>query len=126
MSKGLKVTLLIYAIVAFVSGIVLFLLPGPWGIAVRWFPFDAHMTRLYGAALMTLAVGSWLGYRAARVEELRIVVLMEIAFAALSTIAALWGVVLRAAPVFIWGPIIIWVAFVAAWVYFYLQRPTTA
>jgi hypothetical protein len=126
MSRGLKVTLLIYAIVALVSGIVLYLLPGPWGIAVRWFPFDPAMTRLYGAALLTLAVGSWFGYRTSRWEELRIIVVMEIAFAVLSTVAALWGVVFRATSVFLWGPIVIWVAFAAAWVYFYFNRPAEA
>jgi hypothetical protein len=123
MSRGLKITFLIHAIVALVFGIVLYLRPGPWATVVRWTPFDAHMTRIYGAALLALAVSSWLGYRAARWEEVRIVVQMEIAFTVLSIVGGLWAVLFRAAPVFTWVAIVVWIAFAAAWIYFYLKRP---
>ena len=123
MSRGLKITFLIHAIVALVFGIVLYLQPGLWARVVQWTPFDGNMTRVYGAALLALAISSWFGYRAARWEEVRILVLMEIAFTVLSTVGALWGLLFRNAPAFGWVAVVIWVAFAVVWVYFYLRRP---
>jgi hypothetical protein len=86
MSRGLKITFLIHAIVALVFGVVLYLQPGLWATMTKWTPFDGTMTRIYGAALLALAVSSWFGYRAARWDEVRILVLMEIALTVLSTV----------------------------------------
>lgn len=122
MSKGLKFTFLIHAIVALVFGIVLYLQPGQWARLVNWVPHDDHMTRIYGAALLALAVGSWFGYRAAQWEEVRILVLIEIALTALSTVGGLWGLFFRNAPAFTWVAVVIWVAFAVAWIYFYSER----
>jgi hypothetical protein len=123
MSKGLKITFLIHAIVALVFGIVLYLRPGSWATLVNWTPYDPSLTRVYGAALLALAVSSWLGYRAARWDEVRILVLMEIALTVLSTVGGLWGLLFRSAPVFGWVSVLIWVVFALAWIYFYVKRP---
>jgi hypothetical protein len=93
---------------------------------VSWTPFDRHVTRLYGAALLALAVSSWFGYRAAHWEEVRILLLLEIAFTLLSTIAGLWIVLFSAGPIFAWLAIAIWVIFAAAWIYFYVSHPAQA
>ena len=119
MSRGLKITFLIHAIVALVFGIVLYVKPGIWATLVAWKPFDWNMTRSFAAALLALAVSSWFGYRAARWEEVRIVVQMEIAFTVLGAVAGLYGFFVKGAPVLIWVAIVIWVAFAAAWIYFY-------
>jgi hypothetical protein len=92
----------------------------------NWKPFDAHMTRAYGAALLALAVSSWFGYCATRWEEVRILVQMEIALTVLSTVGGLWGLIFRGAPPFGWVGIVIWVVFAVAWIYFYFKRPTQA
>ncbi len=126
MSKGLKITFLIHAIVALVFGVVLYLQPGLWATMVKWTPFDGNMTRIYGAALLALAVSSWFGYRAARWDEVRILVLMEIALTVLSTVGGLWGLLFRGAPVFAWVSVVIWVVFAVAWIYFYVNRPAPA
>jgi len=119
MSQGLKTTFLIHAIVALVFGIVLYLVPGTFLDLVGWKAFDGNMSRAFAAALLALAVSSWFGYRAARWEEVRIVVQMEIAFTVLGPVAGLYGFFVKNAPAFIWVPIVIWVAFAAAWIYFY-------
>lgn len=126
MSRGLKITFLVHAIVALIFGIVLYLQPALWAQLVNWTPFDRHVTRLYGAALLALAVSSWFGYRAAHWGEVRILVLLEIAFTVLSTIAGLWVVLFSAGPIFAWFAIGIWVVFAAAWIYFYVNRPAQA
>ncbi len=126
MSRGLRITFLIHAIVALIFGIVMYLQPALWANLVNWTPFDRHVTRLYGAALLALAVGSWFGYRAAHWEEVRILLLLEIAFTVLSTIAGLWIVLFSAGPIFAWIAIAIWVIFAAAWIYFYTSHPAQA
>jgi hypothetical protein len=123
MSKALKITFLLHAIVALVFGIALYLQPGPWARLVNWTPHDDHMTRIYGAALLALAVSSWFGYRARRWEEVRILVLMEIALTVLSTVGGLWGLLFRHAPAFAWAVVVIWVAFAVAWIFSYLKQP---
>ena len=119
MSQGLKTTFLIHAIVALVFGIVLYLVPGTFLDLVGWKAFDGNMSRAFAAALLALAVSSWFGYRAARWEEVRIVVQMEIAFTVLGPVAGLYGFFVKNAPAFIWVSIVIWAAFAAAWIYFY-------
>jgi hypothetical protein len=126
MSRGLKITFLIHAIVALVCGVVLYLQPGLWATMTKWTPFDGTMTRIYGAALLALAVSSWFGYRAARWDEVRILVLMEIALTVLSTVGGLWGLLFRGAPAFGWVSVVIWVVFAVAWIYFYVNRPAQA
>lgn len=122
MSNGLKITFLVHALVAVVFGIAMYLQPGPWAAMVNWSPRDDHMSRIYGAALLAFAVSSWLGYRATRWDEVRIVVQMEIALTALSILGGLWGFFLRGAPAFAGIAVLIWIAFAAAWIYFYRKH----
>ncbi len=119
MSRGLKITFLIHAIVALIFGIVMYLIPAMWATWVAWAPFDPAMTRIFGVALLALAVSSWFGYRADRWEEVRIVTQMEIAFTVLGLLGALYEVLFAAAPAFTWVPIIFFVVFAVAFIYFY-------
>ena len=66
MPQGLKITFLIHAIVVLVFGVVMYLIPGMWATLVNWVPFDPGMPWGYGAAMLALAISSWLGYRAVR------------------------------------------------------------
>ena len=126
MSRGLKITFLVHCIVSLIFGILLYPKPGIWVTLVNWSPFDPTMTRLMAAALLALAVSSWFGYRAARWEEVRIVVQMEIAFAGLGALAGLYGVLFVHAPAFAWVVTVIMAAFAVAWIYFYFKRPAQA
>jgi hypothetical protein len=123
MSRGLKITFLIHCIVAFAFGIATYVVPKTWAALVGWMPFDPGITRGYGAAMLALAVSSWLGYRAVQWEQVRIVVQMEIAFTTLGTLAALYEV-LAGGPLFLWVGIAIFAPFAVAWVYFYRQAET--
>jgi hypothetical protein len=126
MSRGLKITFIIHVIVALVFGLLLYMQPGLWARMVNWAPFDANMTRVYGAAMLALALSSWFGYRAERWDEVRIIVQTEIALTVLSTVGGLWGLLFRRAPAFGWVSVIIWVVFAVAWIYFYVDRPAQA
>ncbi len=123
MSKGSRITFLVHAIVALIFGIALYLKPGIWVASVNWVPFDPTMTRSFAAALLALAASSWLGYRATRWEQVRIVVQMEIVVTVLGALASLYGVWMGGAPAFTWVAIVIWLAFAAAWINLYSNRP---
>ena len=121
MSQGLKITFLVHAIVVLVFGVVMYLIPGTWATLVNWVPFDPGITRGYGAAMLALAISSWLGYRAVRWEQVRIIVQMEIGFTVLGTLAALYEVLFAGGPSFLWVGIAIFAPFALAWIYFYRQ-----
>ena len=126
MSGSLKTTFLVHAVVAFVFGIVCYVKPGLLVTLVQWPNLDPHMTRLFGAALLAIAISSWLAYRATRWEEVHILVQMEIGLTVLSTIGGLWGLLFRGAPTISLIPLVLYVAFAAAWIYCYVKRPAQA
>ncbi len=119
MSRGLKITFLVNAIVMLVLGIALYVKPGIWATMVNWRPFDWTITRVFAAALLALAAGSWFAYRAERWEEVRILVQIEIAFTVLSAVANLYGVLVAHGPALTWAALVLWVALAVAFVSFY-------
>ena len=121
MSRGLKITFLVHAFVGLVFGLVLSLVPATWATLANWIPFDATVTRLYGTVLLGLCVSSWLGYRATRWDEVRIVVQMEIVLTVLGGLIGLYSALFAGAPPFIWVSIVIYLGFAIAWIYFYRQ-----
>jgi hypothetical protein len=121
MSRGLKTTFLVHAIVTLAFGVVLYLIPDTWAAFINWIPFDPVVTRIYAAALLAIGVSSWLGYRAARWDEVRIVVQTEMVLTVLSALIGLYLALFASAPLFIWVPIGIFVVFAMAWIYFYRQ-----
>ena len=121
MSRGLKITFLAHAIVGLAFGLVLCLIPSTWATLANWVPFDATVTRLYATTLLGLCVSSWLGYRATRWDEVRIVVQMEIVLTVLGGLIGLYSALFAGAPLFIWVSTVIYLGFAAAWIYFYLQ-----
>jgi hypothetical protein len=121
MSRGLKTTFLVHAIVTFAFGVVLYLIPDMWAALVNWVPYDPTVTRIYAATLLAICVSSWLGYRATRWDEVRIVVQMEIVLTVLSGIISLYSALFAGAPLFIWVTVVIFVGFAVAWIYFYRQ-----
>ncbi len=122
MSRGLRIVFLVHAIVSVISGIVMYIVPGTWASSADWAPFDPAITRIYGAALLALALSSWLGFRATSWEEVRIVVQMEIAFTVLGALGGLYEVLFADAPSSAWASVVIFVAFAIAWFFYYRRE----
>ena len=116
MSKLLRSTFLVHAIVALAFGLVMYLAPAWFGTIVRWSPIDPVMTAFVGAALIALGVSSWFGYRAEHWEDVRIVVLLEAVFTVTGTAVALYYLLLGSAPLFTWVPAILWGLFAVVWI----------
>ena len=119
MLRGLKITFLLHMFVALAFGLVMFLSPEWWGRIANYAPIDPTVTRVLGAAVLALALSSWLGFRAQHWEDVRIVVETEMAYTVLGSAAMLYSLFFAGAAPFTWVPLVTFVAFGVAWIYFY-------
>lgn len=95
MTKWLKNTLIVHALAGLVVGAPLLLIPGRF---LKWFGWqemlsvhgwdntDPYASRLLGAAFLALAWSSFRGWRAAKWEDVALLVEMEIVFTVLGCI----------------------------------------
>ena len=126
MTRGLKITFEIHAILGFIFGIAFFLIPETALGWIQWTPVDPALARLWGAALIALGMASYLGYHATRWEEVRITVEMDAGFTIFATVGALYAAFVGG-PAFLWVVIVVFGAFAAAWLYqIYQHRPVFA
>jgi hypothetical protein len=133
-SKRLRITFLIHGIISAVLGALLWLIPGrslmPLGWVVKSFQLpgtdvnisgdffvDPFITRLLGAALLALALSSFLGWRATRWEQVAIVVQQETALCVLGVVAFFYVLArsFRPMPPIGWAVMILLAAFAVAW-----------
>jgi hypothetical protein len=121
MSKGLKTTFLVHVIVVLVFGLPLLLTPQLYESITNWEPIEPAIGRTLGAMLIALAVSSWMGYRATTWSEVRIVIVQEIAFTLLGTLASLYEAIGPGAPAMIWLNIAVMGIFCILWIYFYTR-----
>ena len=135
-SNGLKNLFLIHAIVGFVFGVPLWLVPGRFLELLQWVPamvqlpqsqlsvpgqtfVDAPLVRLLGIALMALAFSSIRGYRAGQWSQVEVIVQTEAVFCALGALSvAGTGLFLidRPLPLFGWVVTGLLAVFAVAWI----------
>jgi hypothetical protein len=124
MSKGLKYTFLVHAIVAVIIGLGLVLVAQWFLDLVNWTPSDPTMARAYGAALLAIGVSSWLGYMATEWKQVRIVVRMENVLTIVGFLESLYSVLFADGPAFVWSNVAITGIFGILFIYF--GRPAKA
>ena len=121
MSRGLNTTFILHAIVSFVFGVALFFFSGDFSELVGWTPYDPGTSQAFGAAMLALAVSSWLGARAGSFSDVKILVQMEIVFTVLGAISSIYQVTVAGGPAFQWVSFSIYTVFACLWIYFYRQ-----
>ncbi len=119
---GLKTTFLVHLIVGLIFGLAYLLIPESLGNLLGWPVKDPLLERTVGAAILGFTASSWWAYREIAWEKVKIVVQMEIVWATLGALVALWGELFAGAPVAGWLNFIILGAFAVAFAYFYLQN----
>jgi hypothetical protein len=134
-SRNLRLLFLVHAIVSIVPGVVCILIPGRFLAAMGWVRPDPLVTRLLGAVIFGLGWGSWLGFRATRWREVRLLVLMEIGITVAGSIALFRDLLLphpfrlsltiRLTMVFPWVVFALFVFFALAWIVVYVRAPRT-
>ncbi|MHA1863409.1 MAG: hypothetical protein ACTSWA_06550 [Candidatus Thorarchaeota archaeon] len=86
----LKYTFIFHMIVAFVLGAWFFIAPNTWVDLVGWPYFDPSVDRVMASLMIAFGVTSFLGLKADSYEKVEIVVIGEIVYALLATIAMFW------------------------------------
>jgi hypothetical protein len=122
MSRGLRNTFLAHFVVSLIFGLSLYFMPKTYESITNWDPIDPAFAHTMGAALLGLAVSSYLGFRASTWDQVRIIVMQEIVFTILGALAGLYLVFTVGAPAMIWMNILIFAVFAGLWVYFYLKH----
>ena len=84
MSKSLRYTFLVHAVVALLFGAALLAAPGRTLGLFGWAPVDPLLSRVLGAALLALAWGSFRGFRAAERWQVALLVELEAVFCVLA------------------------------------------
>jgi len=121
MSKALKTTFLVHAVVALVAGAPLLIVPGAMLTRLGWAPIDPLVSRVVGAALLALAWSSFRGWRATERAQVSILVEMEAVFTVLACVGLLRHLLVGGWPVAPWLALAVLaafaVAFAVAWIY---------
>jgi hypothetical protein len=135
-SNGLRNTFLAHSILSAILGLVLYVIPGRLLTWLGWIPenyevmvgsiavstpgtflVDPIITRVLGAALLALALSSFLGWRAKQYQEVSILVPLEFVFCVLALIAFLVRIATLglSIPVIGWVLIVILLGFAMVW-----------
>ena len=122
MSRGLKVTFLIHAVVALIFGLLLLVIPGRFLLLLRWWPIDTITSRVFGAALLGLAWSSFRGWQATERVQVAILIELEAVFTVLACVGLLRHLLAAHYPIQIWLLFALFLVFAIAWIYFLVRR----
>ncbi len=122
MSKLLKSTFLIHAVVGVLSGAPLLIAPGRFLGWVGWAPIDLIISRVLGAALLALAWSSFRGWRATERAQVAILVEMEAVFTVLGCLGLLRHLLRGPYPLAVWIVFAILAIFAIAWIASLLKK----
>ena len=122
MSKLLKYTFLIHALVALVLGAALLLAPGRTLDIFRWAPQDALITRLFGAALLAFAWSSFRGWQSDSFEQVATLVEMETIFTVFGCVGLLRHLLKANYPPIVYAVFALLLIFAVLWVINLVRR----
>lgn len=116
MTKLLKTTFILHAIVAVLFGAPLLVMPGVFLQTLGWAPIDPILSRVLGAALLALAWSSLRGWRAKEWAQVALLVEMEIVYTILGCIGLLRHLLFARYPAIVWLQFVLLAIFAAAWI----------
>ena len=122
MSKALKYTFLIHAIVALIFGLPLLLAPGRFLMLFGWLRIDSMISRVLGAALLGLAWSSWRSWQATDKAQVTTLLELEAIFTVLAVVGLLRELVIFPYPIIYWLLCAVLAIFAAAWIAFRLRK----
>lgn len=120
-----KMTFLVHAVVAALSGALMLFIPGNFLRWIGWTAFAAQATwmgidlvvsRLLGAALIALAWSSFRGWRATEAAKVANLIEMEVVFTVLSCAGLLRHLIFRHLPMMAWILFAVFALFALAWI----------
>ena len=121
MSKYLKGLFAVHAVVGLVFGVPLLLAPGRTLDLFNWAPQDPLISRLLGAALIALALGSIRGFRASDKPLIKTIIEMDLVFCVLGAIGLARHLFKANYPWYVWSIFGILIVFGIAWAVAYFK-----
>ena len=115
-TKGLRITLLVYAVYSALYGLLHVVSPELMKA------IDPAIERVLGAAVLAFALGAWLAYRERAWEKVRIVVLVQVVWLILYTLTMAWGLLIGGIAAEAWAPTIIGAIFAVLLLIFYIRQ----
>jgi hypothetical protein len=122
MSKALKYTFLIHAIIAFLLGAPLLLGPGHFLVLLGWLHIDTMLSRVLGAALLGLAWSSWRGWQATENAQVKTLLELEAIFTALGALGLLREMITSPFPLIYWLLCALLAVFAIGWILFRFKK----
>ena len=115
-SRGLRITLLVYAIYSVVYGLLHIISPETVGAK------DPAIERVLGAAVLAFALGAGFAYLEREWNKVKISVFMQAAWMILYTITMVWGLLTKEIISMAWPPAIIGAVFAVLFTIFYISE----
>ena len=115
-SKGLRITLLVYAIYSLVYGLIHVISPEMVGAK------DPAIERVFGAAVLAFALGAGLAYLERDWVKVKIAVLIQVVWMILYTITMAWGILTGGIIAAAWAPTIVGAVFAILLLVFYIRE----
>lgn len=111
-------------IVDLIFGVWYFVSPESWTVLTGW-PTETASGRMLGVAIIMLAVGSILAYRATSWGQVELYVMMEIVWNLLGVIGMIWNYAIMALPLAGWFMTGLLALFFLLFAYVYYQAKQT-
>jgi len=115
-SRGLRITLLVYAIYSIVYGLLHIISPETVGAK------DPAIERVLGAAVLAFALGAGFAYLEREWNKVKISVFMQAAWMILYTITMVWGLLTKEIISMAWPPAVIGAVFAVLFTIFYISE----
>src|SRR5512139_1807641 len=115
-SRGLRITLIVYAIYSIVYGLLHIISPETVGAK------DPAIERVLGAAVLVFALGAGFAYLERDWNKVKIPVFMQAAWMILYTITMVWGLLTKEIISMAWPPAIIGAIFAVLFTIFYISE----
>jgi hypothetical protein len=115
-SRGLRITLLVYAIYSILYGLIHIISPETVGAK------DPAIERILGAAVLAFALGAGFAYLEKEWNKVKISVFMQAVWMILYTITMVWGLLTKEIVSMAWPPAIIGAVFAVLFTIFYFSE----
>ncbi len=120
--SGLKALFVVHIVVGLVFGLLFLVIPEIWGNLIGWTAQDPVIFRFLGAAVLALTASSWFVLKEKLWENIKPIVQMEMVWAILGALVALYGFFVAGAPALgSWLYFIVLAGLAAAFSYFYFE-----
>ena len=120
-SKISRYVFLLAFVAQIIFGVWYFIAPETWSTLTGW-PLETGAGRVLGAAIVALALGGFLAYRAASWSQVELYVMMQLFWNIFGLIAMLWAYFTMTLPMATWLIVGLLGLFLVLFLYVYMQE----